>query len=69
MCTAPLQYIPKIQLTQTTIDCLTKSKTKNARDNKTIISNYILVVTQLATVWLMNHLLKYYKGTVHQKGW
>ena len=38
-CTAPLQYVPKILFTQTTI--LTTNKTKNVLHNETVILNYI----------------------------
>ena len=41
LCTAPSQYIPKILLTQATINCLTNNKTKNPLHVKTIISTYI----------------------------
>ena len=40
-CTAPLQYVPKIQFTQATTDRLTNNKTKNALHNETVILNYI----------------------------
>ena len=46
--TAPSQYVPKMLFTQTTIDCLTTNKTKNALHIETVILNYILVVTLLA---------------------
>ena len=39
--TVPLQYVPKIQFTQATIDCLTTNKTKNVLLNETVILNYI----------------------------
>ena len=39
--TAPLQYVPKIQFTQTTIDCLTTNKTKNGFHGETVILSYI----------------------------
>ena len=39
--TAPLQYVPKIRVTQATIDCLINNKTKNALHVETIILNYI----------------------------
>ena len=39
--TAPLQYVPKIQLTQATIDCLTKNKIKNGLHKETVILSYI----------------------------
>ena len=39
--TAPLQYVPKIQFTQATIDCLINNKTENALHNDTVILNYI----------------------------
>ena len=39
--TAPLQYVPKIRFTQTTIDCLTANKTKNVLFKETVILNYI----------------------------
>ena len=39
--TAPLQYVPQIQFTQATIDCLTKNKTKNVFVNETVILSYI----------------------------
>ena len=67
--TAPLWYIPKILFTQATIDRLATNKTKNALHNETVILNYIVVVTQLAMAWVIDHLLAYCKGTVHQKGW
>ena len=35
--TAPLQYAPKILLTQATIDCLINNKTKNALHNEAVI--------------------------------
>ena len=38
---APLQYVPKMQFTQATVDCLTTNKTKNALHNETIILSYI----------------------------
>ena len=38
--TAPLQYVPKILFTQTTINCLTTNKTKNYLHNETVILNY-----------------------------
>ena len=41
LCTAPLQYVPKIQFTQVTIDCLPNNKTKNALHNETVILNYV----------------------------
>ena len=31
LCTAPSQYVTKIQFTQATVDCLSNDKTKNAR--------------------------------------
>ena len=39
--TAPLQYVPKIQFTQATMDCLINIKTKNALHNEAVILNYI----------------------------
>ena len=39
--TAPLQYVPKIQFTQATIDCLINNKTMNALHNEAVILNYI----------------------------
>ena len=39
--TAPLQYVPKIQFTQATIDCLINSNSKNAFHNKVVILSYI----------------------------
>ena len=44
--------------TQATIDCLTNNKTKNVLYNETGILNDIkmLVVTQLAIAWVINHL-------------
>ena len=39
--TAPLQYVPKIQFTQATIDCLTNNKTENIHNNETVILNFI----------------------------
>ena len=39
--TAPLQYVPKMLLTQATIDCLTNNETRNALHNETVILNYI----------------------------
>ena len=39
--TALLQYVPKIQFTPATIDCLINNKTKNALNNMTVILNYI----------------------------
>ena len=41
LCTAPLQYVPKIRFTQDTIDCLTTNRTKNARRNEMVILNDI----------------------------
>ena len=41
LCTAPLQYVSKIQFTQATIDCLTSNKTKNLCHDETVILNYI----------------------------
>ena len=41
LCTAPLQYIPKILFTQATIDCVINNKTKNALHNEAVILNYI----------------------------
>ena len=41
LCTAPLQYVPKIVFTQAAIDCLTTNKTKNALHSEMIILNYI----------------------------
>ena len=38
--TAPLQYVPKIQFTQATIDYLINNKTKNALHKETVILNY-----------------------------
>ena len=35
--TAPLQYVPKIQFTQATIDCLATNEIKNALHNETFI--------------------------------
>ena len=32
---------PKMQFTQTTVDCLTKNKTKNGLHKETVILNYI----------------------------
>ena len=48
LCTAPLQYVPKIPFTQATIDCLAANKTKNVLHKETVILNYVLEVTQLA---------------------
>ena len=56
LCTAPLLYVPKIQFTQATIDCLTTNKTKNVLHNETVILNYIVVVNQLAMARVINHL-------------
>ena len=39
--TAPLQYVPKIQLTQATIDYLTNNETKNVLHNDSVILNSI----------------------------
>ena len=39
----------------TTIECLTKNKTKNALHSETVILNYIVVVTQLAIAWVINN--------------
>ena len=55
-CTAPLHYVPKMLVTRATIDCLTNNKTKNAHHSETVILNYVLVVTQLAVAWVINHL-------------
>ena len=42
LCTAPLQYVPKILFAQATIGCLTNNKTKNALHKETtIIKNHI----------------------------
>ena len=41
LCIEPLQYVPKIRFTQTTIDCLTTNKTKNVLLDETVILNYI----------------------------
>ena len=41
LCTAPLQYVPKILFTQAIIDCLTTNETKNALHKETAILNYI----------------------------
>ena len=40
LCTAHLLYIPKIQFTQATIDCLNNNKTKNVLLSETVILNY-----------------------------
>ena len=45
LCTARLQYVPKMLFTQATIDCLSTNKVKNALHNETIILTYALVVT------------------------
>ena len=37
LCTAPLQYIPKILFIQATIGCVTTNETKNALYNETAI--------------------------------
>ena len=52
--TASLQYVPKILLTQATIECLTNNKTKIALHNEAISLSYTLMVTQLA--WVINHM-------------
>ena len=39
--TAPLQYVPKMLLTQVTIECFINNKTKNALHNDAVILNYI----------------------------
>ena len=41
LCTAPLQYVPKILFIPATIDCLTTNKIKKAHHNETVILNYI----------------------------
>ena len=41
LCTAPLQYVPKIPFILATIDCLTTNKIKKALHKETVILNYI----------------------------
>ena len=41
LCTAPLQYVPKLLFTQATTDCLIADKTKNAFHNEPVILNNI----------------------------
>ena len=41
LCTAPLQYVPKIIFTPATIDCLATNKTNNALHKEMVILNYI----------------------------
>ena len=62
--TATLQYVPKIQFTQTTIDCLTNNITKNACHSEMVNLNY--VGGDPISHSLINE--PYCKGTVQQKG-
>ena len=55
----------QILFIQATIHCLTINKTENARHNETVIFNYILAVTQLATARVNSHSVAYCKVAVH----
>ena len=53
---APLQYVPKIQFTQATVDRHIKHKTRNALHNETVILNYIGGDPISYIAWVINHL-------------
>ena len=57
LCTAPLQYVPKMLFTRPTIDYLVSNKTKNPFHNEAVILNYIGGDPISRTVaWVINHL-------------